>query len=381
MGSRSPFHRVPWWILFWLTKSPPLFLASSIICFLAGLVLFAYSSGQHRVTSIVTTVLSVFSCLGLAAVACWFAWEWWVWNRHKGRKWLADVLSETRVGLISTPDMAWFIHEPRNVARKVSYWGRRKYHDLSDRFTNAVQIVKDRFRMRRLQQEEDPESPVDSEKKSPTIQSYTLEPVSATTVHGPISETVPSTADGEDIVDNDAGTAAPDYTVASSSTSPAKARLKNAVRLVMMMSAGASPLVATPSQKRTVSSDASRGKLAEKAISSQSRIAELVPILKKMEVTQDVAAHVSLVRHIQFSPDGRFLATSRYVVWVFEGHRLTLRFSWDRTSVVFRVGVRGNLCRYEMKEFQLMYSLCRILSNRIVSSPIQQVSLPKWHGD
>lgn len=323
MQSRSPFHRVPWWIIFWLTKSPPLFLASSIICFLAGLVLFAYSSGQHRVTSTVTTVLSSFSCLGLAAVSCWFAWERWVWNRHKGQKWLADVLSETRVGLISTPDMAWFIHEPRNAARKVSYWGRRKYHDLSDQVTNAGQIVRDKLSIRQLQQEEDPESPISSGTNSRRVRSHTLKPVSATNVHRPsnatildaIPETAPSTADGEDTVLNDAGTSAPGYTVSPSSTSPAKARLQNVVRSVMMMRAGATPLVATPSpRQRTMSSVATRGKLVEKAIPSRSRIAELVPILRKMEVTQDVAAHVALVRHIQFSPDGKFLATSRYVV-------------------------------------------------------------------
>ncbi|KAJ3554822.1 hypothetical protein NM688_g2905 [Phlebia brevispora] len=51
------------------------------------------------------------------------------------------------------------------------------------------------------------------------------------------------------------------------------------------------------------------------------RIAALVPKLRRMEISQDVAAHVALVRHIQFSPDGKFLATS----------------SWDRTSMIFRV--------------------------------------------
>ncbi|EEB94997.1 hypothetical protein MPER_06102 [Moniliophthora perniciosa FA553] len=54
----------------------------------------------------------------------------------------------------------------------------------------------------------------------------------------------------------------------------------------------------------------------------RSRVSALVPKLTCLEATQDLAAHQALVRHLQFSPDGKFLATS----------------SWDRTSLIFRVG-------------------------------------------
>lgn len=72
-----------------------------------------------------------------------------------------------------------------------------------------------------------------------------------------------------------------------------------------------------------------------------SRVAALVPKLKSLEATQDLAAHQALVRHLQFSPNGKFLATSRYD---FNQYRLTVQSnhtesSWDRTSVIFRVGV------------------------------------------
>jgi hypothetical protein len=66
-----------------------------------------------------------------------------------------------------------------------------------------------------------------------------------------------------------------------------------------------------------------RKKAKEATQMRKSRVANLVPRLKSMEVTQDLAAHQALVRHLQFSPNGQWLATS----------------SWDRTSVVFRVGV------------------------------------------
>ena len=42
-----------------------------------------------------------------------------------------------------------------------------------------------------------------------------------------------------------------------------------------------------------------------------SREATLIPKLQSLEVTQDLDEHQALVRHVQFSPDGKFLATSR----------------------------------------------------------------------
>lgn len=53
-----------------------------------------------------------------------------------------------------------------------------------------------------------------------------------------------------------------------------------------------------------------------------SKVTSLIPKLKSLEATQDLVAHSALVRHLQFSPNGKFLATS----------------SWDRTSIIFRVG-------------------------------------------
>ena len=46
--SRSPGHRVPWWVLIWIKRSPLVFLVMSVACFSAGLVLFTYASGQVR---------------------------------------------------------------------------------------------------------------------------------------------------------------------------------------------------------------------------------------------------------------------------------------------------------------------------------------------
>jgi hypothetical protein len=108
--------------------------------------------------------------------------------------------------------------------------------------------------------------------------------------------------------------------------SPGKQLWRNAIRSVKMRSAVSSPLgmsvigspreprrqrttsstlVSTPAErKRTTMEEPFKGLL-------RSRVASLIPRLKDMETTQDVAAHQALVKHLQFSPDGKFLATSR----------------------------------------------------------------------
>lgn len=94
---------------------------------------------------------------------------------------------------------------------------------------------------------------------------------------------------------------------------------------------GGSAGCAEPIRRRTTSSG--RGKcsiverkrgVGESLMSNRARVGALVPRLIELEPTQDLSAHTALVRHMQFSPNGKFLATS----------------SWDKTSVIFRVGVR-----------------------------------------
>jgi WD40 repeat protein len=109
-------------------------------------------------------------------------------------------------------------------------------------------------------------------------------------------------------------------------TSPARTRFASLVRAAVLMrrsTAGATPalMLTSPARQRTASSSRfpTMGPVGVKT----SRLAALTPKLRSLEPTQDLAAHQALVRHLQFSPDGKYLATS----------------SWDRTSVIFRVGV------------------------------------------
>ncbi|KAI0346640.1 WD40 repeat-like protein [Trametopsis cervina] len=350
---RSPGHRVPWWVLIWIKRSPIVFLVLSIACFSVGLVLFAYSSGQHPITSTVTTVFSAFSCFGLAAVSCWFASEKWVYQRHQGQKWLADVLSESRVRLHSMPGIAWCIQEPRNFGRKVAYWGRQQWHEVSDQFSRVVRVARRVLGLRRSSDVESTGSE-SGEMDLPTTLSFSPDAMSSTRMYhigemvlSPIAEQVLSTAhggDGHTVLSDSGGTL-----VSSSPTqgSPGTHRFKNIVRSVMMMrrTAYGTPSLMTwssgPTLQRTMSSGArTSGEMAYSSMLRSSRLASLIAKLKKMEVTQELAPHKALVRHLQFSPNGKLLATSRFAFLSNIERRCALPTrcsSWDRTSVILRV--------------------------------------------
>ncbi|KAJ7598791.1 quinon protein alcohol dehydrogenase-like superfamily [Mycena floridula] len=329
---RSPRHRVPWWVLIWIKRSPLLFLVFSVACFSIGLCLFAYASNQDRVTSAITTVLTSITSFGLAAVSAWFASERWTFGRHRGNKWLSDVLIESKdhaMGLPGVPTIRKSYRELRKKARglrnEVSRIGSRTLSLLSTNSSEddrgddlegnlPVSATHERHGSGAI-----PMTPQSRFANSSLPMSASPEPMSPGSVPGsPLSET-PTPINSTPVA------------------SPTQGRQlwSNAIRTVKMRSAVSSNLAAlagihTPRRQRTTSStltgDRKKTVMEEpiKAI-SRSRVTGLKPRLKCLEPVQDMAAHQALVRHLQFSPDGKFLATS----------------SWDRTSVVFRVGEKG----------------------------------------
>lgn len=83
-----------------------------------------------------------------------------------------------------------------------------------------------------------------------------------------------------------------------------------------------------PIRKRTTSSGLGknmpeRRRTIEQPLTARSKMNILTSRLTELVVKHDLAPHTALVRHMQFSPDGRYLATA----------------SWDKTSVIFQVGV------------------------------------------
>jgi hypothetical protein len=98
----------------------------------------------------------------------------------------------------------------------------------------------------------------------------------------------------------------------STSPSPSRARFIQAVRNVIRMQQVAQahsrtlpPTLLLPGGMRP--------RDTQPVPMQRSRVAGLIPKLHGLTPMQDLAAHQALVRHLQFSPNGRFLATSRSV--------------------------------------------------------------------
>ncbi|KAF8893635.1 hypothetical protein BD779DRAFT_1396588, partial [Infundibulicybe gibba] len=320
---RSPGHRVPWWVLIWIKRSPLVFLVMSVACFSVGFCCFAYASGQHRITSTITTVSTAFTSFGLAAVSIWFASERWIFLRHRGKKWLSDVLFESKDKFLHLPkiekthDVVHAAHDSirdlwRFISRKALETARNLlsscsssscYTDILPSHHHPVGLSTP---TRQQAAESIPRSPTDAEPEGDPL------------------ALMPTAPELESVSD-------------SASTLPTKGKelWQKAIRNVKLRSTQVASLGVTmlgetrgvPRRKRTASSNPTTSGDRERPGrpvkgNLRSRIAAVASKLKSLEITQDLVAHQALVRHLQFSPDGRYLATS----------------SWDKTSAIFGVG-------------------------------------------
>ncbi|KXN90931.1 hypothetical protein AN958_02998 [Leucoagaricus sp. SymC.cos] len=72
-GSRG--GKMPFWVTMWIDGSQLLFLGVSIVTFSAGLVTFAFSSGQPIYTPYVTVGATAITFIGLIAILIWLTYE------------------------------------------------------------------------------------------------------------------------------------------------------------------------------------------------------------------------------------------------------------------------------------------------------------------
>ncbi|KAH9060585.1 WD40 repeat-like protein [Lactarius vividus] len=299
---RSPGHHVPWWVLIWLKRSPLVFLVLSVACFSIGLVLFTYSSRQNYAVSVITTVFTAFSSFGLVAVSMWFIFERWVYARHRGSKWLRDSLDECWVSIVdvvSRRRLLSAIHRTRD-ALKTAKSSLIKF--FRPRPTTEILIA-----------------------PSPSWSSLTNAPSSAArTIPGTLAEpqrtrspspmphaNTETQTSGQHLPEGVSDEAAPSVAMPARRT-----RFVQAIRSVIIAQQGPAGIPRAP--LNILSPEGVRQEELRGLIRS-SRVARLAPTLRNFAPTQEFAAHQALVRHLQFSPNGNFLATS----------------SWDNTSAIF----------------------------------------------
>ncbi|KAF5391042.1 hypothetical protein D9757_003978 [Collybiopsis confluens] len=284
---RSPEHRVPWWIVIWIKRSPFVFLVLSVVCFSIGLSIFAYASGQSRVTSTITTVLTSVSSFGILAVASWFALERWAYSLHRGKKWLGDIILEVKERFFHLPVVSFMIRilkrsqqwvsahtlgsnvQPRhirfiNISSDIEKAGGDPNNGLPFIMPLVDASLTVASAINQAESSEKPSSPAPMEEPDVPF------------TEGPVNLNAPSVS--------------------------GKQRWKRNVILWAKMNAAAV---------------------------TWARIHALAPKLRCLQPIQDIAAHQRLVAYMQFSPDGQFLATS----------------SWDRTAAIYRVE-NSNLTHY-----------------------------------
>ncbi|KAF8997101.1 hypothetical protein BDQ17DRAFT_1391948 [Cyathus striatus] len=345
---RPTSHRVPWWVLFWINGSPLVFLVLSVVCFSAGLCLFTYSSGQSSFTSTVSTILTAFTSSGLCVIAGWFALERLIFNRYRGEKWLIDVLLETRDTFLNTRSvellcMGWCALRYQSYKMRKLFTVKCLYwlhccgdHGYFDSDIEALPTFVDMGRRNEAR------SPITAEPRSSDALSALSPPMRP--------------------LENDS----PDIPV-----SGAKQLWKNEVKTTEQMKqylvsvVPRSPTVlghsAAPFRRRSTLSSGNGIPEKRKPIELdvRLRIMAIQPKLIELESVQDIDAHQALVRHLQFSPDGQYLATS----------------SWDRTSAIYLVKGRD--------EYGRLVTLHRILAHpsglvgQVAWSPLGEYLLTK----
>ncbi|KAH9048437.1 WD40-repeat-containing domain protein [Lactarius hengduanensis] len=297
---RSPSHQVPWWVLLWLKRTPLVFLVLSVACFSIGLVLFAYSSGQSPFVSAITTLFTALNSFGLATVSTWFVLERWVSNKHKGSKWLSDFF-----------DDIWKLVRPVLSFHQVFYIA----HRIRLALTRAKKWVLQRFE--RPVRAPGQTSSWNSLDHTASPQYANVSPRHAT----PSDQTSDTTSSQPDpMADCPIATSDPQPRPATVVVSPRRARFAQALRTMMEKQAAGAFTRQNPTMARPAPAESRQEEV--RGIIRSSRVARLVPPLKVLRPTHDFTAHQALVRQLQFSPNGRFLATSSY----------------DQTSVLFSIG-------------------------------------------
>ncbi|KAF8627354.1 hypothetical protein AX15_004423 [Amanita polypyramis BW_CC] len=316
---RSPGHRVPWWVLIWIKRSPLVFLVISNACFSIGLCCFTYSSGQHHVTSTITTVFTAFTSFGLVAVSTWFASERWAFQRHEGKKWLSDILIETKTQLLQVSPIrqvkSCFILAKYPCKKFVAYI-RRVSSRAGSLLPTHVNRAEKTANVILPSINEVPASPANSIYQA-TTETKKPRPI-------PKALSMPNLANASvETESND---------VPRSPKELWEKAFSGVLQRPTLSQLGFAAVAASRASlhQRTVSSNISCGpgerrrETAEEVGQAvfRSRVTALMSELKPLVVTQDLAAHEALVRHLQFSPDGKYLATS----------------SWDKSTNILLVG-------------------------------------------
>lgn len=353
---RSPRNYVPWWVTIWIKRSPLFFLIGSVIAFSIGLCVFTYSSGQSHVVSALVTGFTIVTSSGLICVGLWFASERWTFSRTRGQKWLWDLLNDFQAKCNKYLGITWLIeHWPKDIRARVTRWTRVWIHDSQ----LLLWTIYGRCGRRK------PREPTDEEKDHASDYPGAIYPrpdprsdfdagsITETVMSGPASPTrtseqrmLPPSSSVASFSTHMGGASTSGQWTGSPSIAqallrsahgsglpqtpegdeqPKPIRLKLLVERIIAMNKTQNR--ATVAARARAESDLVTGRrdsndnYGAASYAHKARIRDLRPGLANLRITQFLNEHMALVKHMQFSPQGDYLATC----------------SWDRTAIIWRI--------------------------------------------
>lgn len=284
---RSPDHRIPWWVLMWIKRSPLVFLVLSVACFFLGLILFAYSSQQSRVTAILTLVLSAACCFGLTAMSIWIAFERWIFNWHDGNKLLSDVLAEAAAGFLNVRFVAWTLDQYRRfepIKKRVVVCSTPYVQSIKKLLSSVLYTTEGIVE-------------VGSVADQPVLSRTQLERVGPDLEAQNVLEAATTGQGGQPVLTGKERFRLLVHRVMEHERS-------HPTETVRPRSATTRPSLRNSRRHHTELTDISTVTVPSGIVST------LIPKLKNFEVVQKLDVHTGSVRDLQFSPNGQYLATA-----------------------------------------------------------------------
>lgn len=263
----------------WIKCIPQILLVLSVVSFGIGLVSFTYSRGQHNTVCTVVTVSAACSMIGFIIMLIWLILERGAYRRYKSQFWSQVQSNDTLINftkmILRSTSLERTAHYITRASVCTGDQACKLYHAATHRDLRCLGASSD------------------TDVESISSQS-TTDPRSAinrlrSVVHSAMI------ARG----------------AASASTVPQNSILP---KLQPTLSPGnALPSAATSPPRNPQPEPFTSGRLV--------RLEALKPSLKNFAPAHNIVAHQALVRHLAFSPNGKFLATC----------------SWDRTSIIIKV--------------------------------------------
>ncbi|KAF8762035.1 negative gluconeogenesis [Rhizoctonia solani] len=334
---RSPRCYVPWWVSIWITRTPLFFLVGSVIAFSAGLCgapTYAFLTQKRMLTPLANRSGKSYGITPTKQAAKRGAQR--TQTLFKDVKRSMTSASERVVGVAGRMGSAVDVIKavPRDFMRTMSSLAIVTDGTSSNaRATRNLRMARIERILRQLcsmgQQQRSNEEPI------PEHEPLTLDTRTAPGLVVNPPSAAPTTPGSTSNSSN-----SPHVDPGPSEQPQPNARLRALTRRVIHTfrlvphNHPPSPPVRSMSSPSVMSDSRHRRDSSEHEL-IPARIQTYVPMLRTLRSSQLLTEHVALVKHLQFSPDGKFLATC----------------SWDRTALIWRVGAGP------YGEFELMHKL------------------------